>query len=146
MADLEELQLEIEEKLLSLSSTELIGLGKGLKLDETNLANKKKLELLKLIRKDIDGGVEVLEENDAKMKYLAEVKEQLRDEPPPLEISEPDTSNEENVDNLTAEIPEDSKKFEVEQSSVYRRDFKIIGVIGPDTQRDTLICQFNTTN
>ena len=146
MADLEELQLEIEEKLLSLSSTELIGLGKGLKLDETNLANKKKLELLKLIRKDIDGGVEALEENDAKMKYLAEVKEQLRDEPPPLEISEPDTSNEENVDNLTAEIPEDSKKFEVEQSSVYRRDFKIIGVIGPDTQRDTLICQFNTTN
>ena len=140
MADLEELQLEIEGKLLSLSSTELIGLGKGLKLDETNLANKRKLELLKLVREAIDGGVEALEENDAKMKYLAEVKEQLKDEPPPLEISEPDTSNEENVDNLTAEIPEDSKKVEVEQSkfTVYRRDFKIIGVIGPDTQKDRL--------
>ena len=100
MADLEELQLEIEGKLLSLSSTELIGLGKGLKLDETNLANKRKLELLKLVRKAIDGGVEALEQNDAKMKYWAEVKEQLKDEPPPLEISEPDTSNEENVHNL----------------------------------------------
>ena len=30
MVDLEELQLEIEGKLLSLSSTELTGLGKGL--------------------------------------------------------------------------------------------------------------------
>ena len=123
-----------------MSSTELIGLGKGLKLDETNLANKRKLELLKLIRKAIDGSVEALEENDAKMKYLAEVKEQLKDEPPPLEISEPDTSNEEKVDNLTAEIPEYSKKVEVEQSkfTVYRCDFKIIGVIGPDTQKDRL--------
>ena len=33
MVDLEELQLEIEKKLISLSSTELIGLGKGLELD-----------------------------------------------------------------------------------------------------------------
>ena len=33
MVDREELQLEIEEKLISLSSTELIGLGNGLKLD-----------------------------------------------------------------------------------------------------------------
>ena len=105
MADLEELQLEIEETLFSLSSTELIGLGKGLKLDETNLANKRKLELLKPIQKAIRGGVEALEENDAKMKYLVEVKEQLKDEPPPLEISEPEKSNEENVNNLTAEIP-----------------------------------------
>ena len=60
--------------------------------------------MLKLIRKAIDEGVEALEEIDAKMKYLAEVKEQLKDEPPPLEIS----------------------------------DFKIIGVIGPDTQKDRL--------
>jgi hypothetical protein len=70
MADLEELQLEIEEKLLSLSSEELIGLGKGLKLEETSLVDKRKLELLKLIRKNIDEGVEAQEENDAKMKYL----------------------------------------------------------------------------
>ena len=76
MANLEELQLEIEGKLLSQSSTELIGLGKGLKLDETNLANKRKLELLKLVRKAIDGGVEALQENDAKMKQQTEVKEQ----------------------------------------------------------------------
>ena len=82
IADL--LQLEIEEKLLSLSSTDLIGLGKGLQLDETNLGNKRKLELLKLIREAIDGDVEALEENDAKMKYLVEVKEQLKDEPPLL--------------------------------------------------------------
>ena len=50
--------------------------------------------MLKLIRKAIDKGVEELEEIDAKMKYLAEVKEQLKDEPPLLEISEPDMSNE----------------------------------------------------
>ena len=140
MADLEELQLEIEGNLLSLSSTELIGVGKGLKLDETNLANKRKLEFLILVLTAIDRGVEALEENDDKMKYLAEVKEELKDEPLPLEISEPDTSNKENVNNLTAEIPEDSKKVNVEQSkfTVYRRDFKIIGVIGPDTQKHRL--------
>ena len=61
--------------------------------------------MLKLIRKAIDEGVEALEEIDAKMKHLAEVKEQLKDEPPPLEISEPDMSNKEKVDNLTPEIP-----------------------------------------
>ncbi len=68
--------------------------------------------MLKLIRKNIDEGVEAQEENDAKMKYLAAVKEQLKDEPPPLE---PDTSNEGNMDNLTVEVPEESKKAEVEQ-------------------------------
>jgi Arc/MetJ family transcription regulator len=137
MADLEELQLEIEEKLLSLSSDELIGLGKGLKLEETSLVDKRKLELLKLIRKNIDEGVEAQEENDAKMKYLVTVKEQLNDEPPPLE---PDTSNEGNMGNLTVEVPEESKKAEVEQSkfTVYRREFKIIGIVGPDTQKDRL--------
>ena len=127
MADLEELQLEIEEKLLSLSSEELIGLGKGLKLEETSLVDKRKLELLKLIRKNIDEGVEAQEENDAKMKYLVTVKE-------------PDTSNEGNMGNLTVEVPEESKKAEVEQSkfTVYPREFKIIGIVGPDTQKDRL--------
>ena len=64
----------------------------------------------------------------------------VQDEPPPLEVLEPDTSNEENTDNITAERPEESKKGEVEQSkfTIYRRDFKIIGVIGPDAQKDRL--------
>ena len=145
MADLEELQLEIEEKLLSLSSEELIGLGKGLKLEETSLVDKRKLELLKLIRKNIDEGVEAQEVNDAKMKYLITVKEQLNDEPPPLE---PDTSDEGNMGNLTVEVPEESKKAEVEQSkfTVYRREFKIIGIVGPDTQKDRLSFVSLTTN
>ena len=36
-----------------------------------------------------------------------------------MQISEPDTSNEESVDNLAAEIPEDSKIVEVEQSLLF---------------------------
>ena len=57
--------------------------------------------------------MEAQEENDAKMKYLVTVKEQLNDEPPPLK---PGTSNEENMSNLTVEVPEESKKAKVEQS------------------------------
>ena len=84
-----------------------------------------------------------------KYRYIATAlsysKEKLNDEPPPLE---PDTSDEGNMGNLTVEVPEESKKAEVEQSkfTVYRREFKIIGIVGPDTQKDRLSFVSLTTN
>lgn len=145
--DYEELQLEIEERILSLTVTELVELANGLKITEGELASKSRRVLSKLVRKTIDENVEAFETDTEKMKYLDEIKVQLEINPPPLEP--PEQNSEEikelaekpNENSVTPSIDNNEKdqaKGESKLFTVYRRDFKIVGMVGPESQKDRL--------
>ena len=136
--DCEEHQLLVEEKVLSLSITELVELTKSLKLTKESLTGKSGRELLKLVRKSIDKRVEAFETEGEKIKYLEQIKERVKDKPPPLEENSPNGA----VTTTTVTKENNQTQAEVEKSKstlllpAYQRKFKIVGTMGPESQND----------
>ena len=96
----EELDLKIEESVLSLDINELATLANKLALKQEDIEGKSRRVLSKLVRKTIDTNVDKYESFQKKDEYLEKLQETLNIEPPPLE--EP----EENVDDTTGSVVE----------------------------------------
>ena len=141
----EELDLKIEEDILSLDVNELTKLANELNLDEESIQGKSRRVLSKLVRKTIDQNVELCENVTKKVEYLDKLQEFLQIEPPPLEKQNEDVENN-TGDVAGSEVSEQSKEStpkvvksgESSPFTVYRREFKIVGTVGPETQKDRL--------
>ena len=143
----EELDLKIEESVLSLDINELATLANKLALKQEDIEGKSRRVLSKLVRKTIDTNVDKYESFQKKVEYLEKLQETLNIEPPPLE--EP----EENVDDTTGSVVGSQSTTSKETVSkvdkvasgnqaspfaVYRRELKIVGIVGPESQKDRL--------
>ena len=96
----EELDLKIEESVLSLDINELATLANKLALKQEDIEGKSRRVLSKLVRKTIDTNVDKYESFQKKVEYLEKLQETLNIEPPPLE--EPEA----NVDDTTGSVVE----------------------------------------
>jgi hypothetical protein len=99
------------------------------------------------VRKTIDENVELRQTVPEKVEYLHKLQELLEIEPPPLEDTTMDTQD--NTGDVAAsQIPAPLKETTPKvvtvssgQSSsftVYRRELKIVGMVGPESQKDRL--------
>jgi hypothetical protein len=143
----EKRDLKIEEDILSLDVNELVKLANKLELGEENIEGKSRLVLSKLVRKTVDENVELCQTVPKKIEYLHKLQELLEIEPPPLEDTTEDTQD--NTGDVAAsQIPAPLKETTPKvvtvssgQSSsftVYRRELKIVGMVGPESQKDRL--------
>jgi hypothetical protein len=144
----EKLDLKIEEDILSLDVNELVKLANKLELGEENIEGKSRRVLSKLVRKTIDENVELCQTVPKKVEYLYKLQELLEIEPPPLEDTTEDTQDNTGDVSSSSQIPAPLKETTLEvvtvssgQSSsftVYRRELKIVGMVGPESQKDRL--------
>ncbi|CAB4034365.1 Transposon Ty3-G Gag-Pol poly [Paramuricea clavata] len=143
----EKLDLKIEEDILSLDVNELVKLANKLELGEENIEGKSRRVLSKLVRKTIDENVELCQTVPKKVEYLHKLQELLEIEPPPLEDATEDT--EDNTGDVAASqspapLKETTPKVVTVSSgqsgsfTVYRRELKIVGMVGPESQKDRL--------
>ena len=143
----EKLDSKIDEDILSLDVNELVKLANKLELGEENIEGKRRCVLSKLVRKTIDENVELCQIVPEKVEYLHKLQELLEIEPPPLE--DPTENTQDNTGDVAASpIPAPLKETTPKvvtvssgQSSsftVYRRELKIVGMVGPESQKDRL--------
>ena len=78
----EELDLQTEEKILSLNVKELTKLANELKLDEESIQGTSRRDLSKLVRKTIEQNVELCENVTGKVEYLNKLQNFLQIEQP----------------------------------------------------------------
>ena len=116
-------------------------------MGEENIEGKSRRVLSKLVRKTIDEKVELCQTVPEKVEYLHKLQELLEIEPPPLE--DPTDNTQDNTGDVAAsQIPAPLKETTPKvvtvssgQSSsftVYRRELKIVGMVGPESQKDRL--------
>ena len=97
------------------------------------------------MRKTIDQNIELCENVTKKVEYLDNLQEFLQIEPPLLEKQNEDVENN-TGDVAGSEVSEQSKEStpkvvksgESSLFTVYRREFKIVGTVGRETQKDRL--------
>ncbi|CAB4027359.1 Hypothetical predicted protein, partial [Paramuricea clavata] len=135
------------EDILSLDVNELVKLANKLELGEENIEGKSRRVLSKLVRKTIDENAELCQTVPKKVEYLHKLQELLEIEPPPLEDATEDT--EDNTGDVAASqspapLKETTPKVVTVSSgqsgsfTVYRRELKIVGMVGPESQKDRL--------
>ena len=137
----EKLDLQTEEKILSLNVKELTKLANELKLDEESMQGTSRRDLSKLVRKTIEQNVQLCENVTGKVEYLNKLQKFLQiEQPPPLETQNEEVDDPGDVGG--SEVQSQPQQFmkvgESNALTVYRREFKIIGSIGPETQKDRL--------
>ena len=161
-SELEELQLQVEGGICKLPIVEMEQLAEHVGLESKEYKGKSKLAMSRIVRAKVE--VE-LEQTESKVEYLTELKNFIAGTPPPLE--ETGQNKEESVKpKLEYEVQckqfeemMESYKKKMEQASIkqedtkapkegnvslidvktaLRRDFKIMGVIGGEEQKDRL--------
>ena len=160
-SELEELQLQVEGGICKLPIVEMEQLAEHVGLESKEYKGKSKLAMSRIVRAKVE--VE-LEQTESKVEYLTELKNFIAGTPPPLEET---GQNKESVkpkleyEALCKQFEEmmESYKKKMEQASIkqedtkapkegnvslidvktaLRRDFKIMGVIGGEEQKDRL--------
>ena len=124
-SEIEELQLELEAKVCGLDVDALGQLAEHLELEKGKLG---RLQLSKRVREKIEQDVS---EADDKKTLLVGLLAFVKEKPPPLEVDPTEKASEKAQGAET--------KVNVDVSKVFRREFKIHGVVAGDNFKDGLL-------
>jgi len=123
----EDTQFELEAKIYGLSSERLLELAERF---DIQVVESRRPAITRCI---VAGIAKLVEKSPKKMEFLAEIGDFINGNPPPLDTSEVSGVS---SDSVSGKKP--SQKVSIDVGKVLKKDFKIHGVVGADSTKDSL--------